>query len=74
MITSKLMAGGRTTIPPPVRAALRLQAGDELLYTIEPERVVLTRAGAARLCDPFPVFDEWNSEVDRCAYAHLSAR
>ena len=34
MITSKLTSKAQTTIPHPVRAALRLQRGDELLYEI----------------------------------------
>ena len=43
MITSRLTGKAQTTIPAPVRAALRLQAGDRLVYTFEGDRVVLTR-------------------------------
>ncbi|HZU90001.1 MAG TPA: type II toxin-antitoxin system PrlF family antitoxin [Stellaceae bacterium] len=34
IITSKLTSKAQTTIPAPVRAALRLKAGDEVVYTI----------------------------------------
>ena len=44
MITSKLTSKAQTTIPQPVRAALRLGPGDEIAYVIEAGRVVLTRA------------------------------
>ena len=71
MITSKLTSKAQTTIPAPVRAALRLKAGDELVYNIKGERVILTKAGRGPLDDPFAAFDEWDSEADRQAYADL---
>ena len=46
MITSKLTTKAQTTIPQPVRAALRLKEGDELAYEIEENRVILTKASA----------------------------
>ena len=45
MISSKLTTKAQTTIPQPVRAALRLQPGDELIYQIDEQRVILTKAG-----------------------------
>jgi len=39
MITSKLTTKAQTTIPQPVRVALRLEAGDELAYEIVDEHV-----------------------------------
>jgi antitoxin PrlF len=71
MITSKLTSKAQTTIPLPVRNALRLEAGDELVYSIEEDRVVLTRADSGQIDDPFTTFDEWSSEADRQAYADL---
>ena len=71
MLMSKLTAKAQTTIPRPVRLALRLRVGDELVYRIEGERVVLTRAAHAATDDPFRTFSEWNSEADRKAYARL---
>lgn len=72
MITSKLTSKAQTTIPQPVRSALKLREGDELVYEIEGERVVVTKAkygGVAE--DPFGAFNEWNSEADRKAYGKL---
>lgn len=71
MITSKLTSKAQTTIPQPVRAALRLKEGDEILYAIEGDRVILTRAGKEPAEDPFGTFSEWDSEADRRAYAGL---
>jgi antitoxin PrlF len=72
VITSKLTSKAQTTIPQPVRAALGLHAGDELAYSIEAGRVVLTRVRTqAPQDDPFPTFVEWNSAADRTAYDGL---
>jgi antitoxin PrlF len=71
MITSKITSKAQTTIPRPVREALRVRAGDELAYTIERGRVILTKAGRAPADDPFATFGEWDTENDRRAYADL---
>ncbi len=71
MVTSKLTSKAQTTIPQAVRAALGLSDGDELLYEIEGERVVLKKARRVPIDDPFATFDEWNSAADRDAYASL---
>lgn len=72
MITSKLTSKAQTTIPQPVRAALRLQEGDELLYEIDGERVVLSRVKRDGAGDePFRTFHEWESAAHRKAYAKL---
>jgi antitoxin PrlF len=68
MITSKLTSKAQTTIPQPVRAALHLKAGDNILYVLDGNRVVLTRATAE---DPFASFGEWNTDADRKAYGGL---
>jgi len=52
MITSKLTSKSQTTIPAPVRAALRLKAGDELVYTVEGDCVVLTKRDRGPVDDP----------------------
>lgn len=70
MITSKITSKAQTTIPQAVRAALRVKAGDEIAYTIEGDRVILTRA-AAPVDDSFASFAEWSSENDRRAYGEL---
>jgi len=71
MITSKITSKAQTTIPQPVREALRVREGDELAYTIERGRVILTKASRAPADDPFATFSEWDSENDRRAYADL---
>jgi antitoxin PrlF len=71
MIKSKLTAKAQTTIPQPVRAALHLDVGDEIVYQIEGGRVILTKAPAAPVDDPFATFREWDSEADRAGYAEL---
>lgn len=71
MITSKLTSKAQTTIPQPVRVALGVAEGDELAYQIDGDRVILTKAAAGFAEDPFALFDEWNSDADRRAYAKL---
>jgi antitoxin PrlF len=72
MIVSKLTTKAQTTIPQPVRAALRLQAGDELMYEINDQRVILTKAArGGKTDDPFRAFHEWSSEADAMAYGKL---
>jgi antitoxin PrlF len=71
MITSKLTTKAQTTIPQPVRTALRLESGDELAYEIEGDRVILTKVIERGIDDPFRAFAEWDSAADRKAYAKL---
>ncbi|HIJ63106.1 MAG TPA: transcriptional regulator [Rhodospirillaceae bacterium] len=71
MITSKLTSKAQTTIPQPVRAALHLVEGDEILYAIEGDRVVLSRVARDQSEDPFAAFSEWDSDADRRAYGGL---
>jgi antitoxin PrlF len=71
MIVSKLTSKAQTTIPQAVRSALHLKEGDEIAYSIEDGRVVLTKAAAPKGDDPFATFSEWDSDADRKAYADL---
>ncbi len=72
VITSKLTTKAQTTIPQPIRTALKLQPGDELAYEIRGQQVVLTKAqSVADRDDPFRTFSEWNSAADRKAYGDL---
>ena len=72
MITSKLTTKAQTTIPQPVRAALRLQPGDELIYEIDDQRVILTKSSrGGKTDDPFRIFSEWDSAADTKAYGNL---
>ena len=69
MVTSKLTSKAQTTIPQAVRAALGLNEGDELLYEIDGDRVVLKKARRPAADDPFATFHEWDGDADRKAYA-----
>ena len=72
MIKSKLTRKSQTTIPKPVRSALRLEAGDEIVYEIvDGGRAVLTKAPSDPVDDPFATFREWDGDADREAYAEL---
>lgn len=72
LIISKLTSKAQTTIPQPIRSALGLQPGDELLYEITDGQVILTKARTgATADDPFRSFEEWHSEADARAYAEL---
>ncbi len=72
MITSKLTTKAQTTIPQPVRAALQLQPGDELIYEIDEDRVILSKARrGGKTDDPFRTFSEWSSAADTKAYGKL---
>jgi antitoxin PrlF len=71
VITSKLTSKAQTTIPRPVRTAMHLKEGDEIVYVIEGDRVILTRAATEVTDDTCATFGEWNTEADRRAYADL---
>lgn len=71
MISSKVTSKSQTTIPQPVRMALRLNPGDEISYQIQGDKVILTKALAPIADDPFVTFSEWDSAADRKAYGKL---
>ena len=48
-----------------------LKEGDTIAYQIEGDRVVIRRAAAESLEDPFATFSEWNGEADQRAYGKL---
>jgi antitoxin PrlF len=71
MITSRLSNKAQTTIPRSVRTALRLREGDTIEYEIVGREVILRKAEASIVEDPFAGFDEWDSDADRRAYGDL---
>ena len=71
MITSKLTGRAQTTVPRAVRSALRLREGDEIVYTIDGSRVILSKASTPMVETPFTTFSEWASDEDRRAYGKL---
>lgn len=73
MISSNLSSKGQTTIPLAVRKALKAIPGDVLVYRIENDRVVVTKAPLSPAEDPFVHFGEWSTDADARAFAHLQA-
>jgi bifunctional DNA-binding transcriptional regulator/antitoxin component of YhaV-PrlF toxin-antitoxin module len=71
VITSKLTSTSKTTIPRVIRAALCLCEGDEISYTIEGNRAIMTKALSEAVDYPFSTFDEWVSDTDRESYSAL---
>lgn len=66
MILGRITAKVQTTIPRAVRLALGLGPGDAVVWEIEGDRVILSRARSAG--DPFvgnlDAFGEWASAAD----------
>ncbi|WP_448508184.1 transcriptional regulator [Immundisolibacter sp.] len=59
MISSKPTSKARATIPQSVGVAPHLESGDELVYEIADQRVILTKARTvAGADDPFRTFEE----------------
>lgn len=72
--TSKLTSKFQATIPAPIRKHLELQAGDNVAFDIEDERVVLRKAqplDLEYLSGVEETLSEWGSEEDEQAYANL---
>jgi antitoxin PrlF len=71
-VTSRLGTKSQTVVPKEVREALGVGPGDQVGYTIQNGRVILTAiTGPAAKDDPFACFDEWASEADMEGYASL---
>lgn len=72
MILGRITAKAQTTIPRAVRLALGLMPGDDVVWEIDGDSVVMTRARAAT--DPFvgnfDSFTEWASDADCRAFDH----
>jgi antitoxin PrlF len=70
MILGKITAKAQTTIPRAIRLALGLQPGDEVMWEIDGDQVIMTRAHPAT--DPFvgnlDSFTEWASDADCAAF------
>ena len=71
-VTSRLGVKSQTVVPKEVRAALGVGPGDQIGYTIQNGRVILSAIKRpAAQDDPFACFDEWASEADTEGYASL---
>jgi len=72
MIQSRISSKAQTTIPRAVRAALGIGPGDDLVWEIDGDSVIVTRAGAPDMfIGNFSTFTEWDTEADRKAFADL---
>jgi bifunctional DNA-binding transcriptional regulator/antitoxin component of YhaV-PrlF toxin-antitoxin module len=71
-VTSRLGVKSQTVVPKEVRAALGIGPGDQIGYSIQNGRVVLSAIKrSVAQDDPFACFDEWSSEADTEGYASL---
>lgn len=73
MIQSRITSKAQTSVPQAVRKALGLDAGDDLVWEIEGDRVVVRRVfNPSDLFDnPFATFTEWSDELDCEAFGDL---
>jgi antitoxin PrlF len=68
---SKVSVKSQTVIPREVRKRLALKPGDTLRYRVTDNGVLLDKAPANEVDDPFVAFSEWSSEADEKAYGDL---
>ncbi|HSI39339.1 MAG TPA: AbrB family transcriptional regulator [Xanthobacteraceae bacterium] len=71
IIFSRISVKSQTVIPRQVRDMLGLGTGDLLRYRITPQGVLIDKAPAADVDDPFATFSEWAGAADEEAYADL---
>lgn len=71
MIVGRITAKSQVTVPRAVRLALGLEAGDDLVWEIDGDRVIVAKAGIGddAVAD-FGSFTEWADELDS-AYDNL---
>ena len=71
-VTSRLGVKSQTVVPKEVREALGVGPGDQIGYSIQNGRVILTAIKRpVAQDDPFACFEEWASEADTEGYASL---
>jgi AbrB family looped-hinge helix DNA binding protein len=68
---SKVSVKSQTVIPRMVRERLDLKPGDTLRYRVTDDGVLLDKAPANEVDDPFAAFSEWSGEADEKAYGSL---
>lgn len=65
MIHSRVTSKAQVTVPREIRSVLGLEAGDELLWSVEKGRVLVSRVSrVSRSRDPFVNFTEWADDLD----------
>ncbi len=72
MILGKISAKAQTIIPRAVRLALGLVPGDDVVWEIEGDQVVMSRALRApdAFLGNFEAFSEWAGDADCKAFDH----
>lgn len=73
-LLSRLTSKGQATIPVEVRRALRLRAGDRVVFDLKNGKVTIRRADSldtAFLKLSEIAFEEWNSPEDEAAFRDL---
>lgn len=72
MILGKITAKAQTTIPRAVRLALGLEPGDEVVWEIDGDQAIVTRArrSSDAFVGNFEAFSEWASDADCLAFDH----
>jgi antitoxin PrlF len=68
---SKITSKSQTVIPREVRRQLGLKPGDIVGYAMTKDGVVLRKANAKTMDDPFAAFKEWSSADDEEAFKDL---
>jgi antitoxin PrlF len=68
---SKVSVKSQTVLPRLVRETLGIRPGDTLRYRLTDDGVLLDKAPAKEIDDPFATFSEWAGEADEKAYAEL---
>ena len=70
MIMGRITAKAQTTIPRAVRLALGLEPGDDVVWEIEGQTVVMKRArqDTEPFVNDFQTFTEWASDADCKAF------
>jgi antitoxin PrlF len=72
MIHSRITSKAQVTLPRAVRKALGLKSGDDIIWEIDGDRAVVTRAGEPDMfVGNFSTFTEWDTEADREAFRDL---
>jgi len=65
MILGKITAKSQVTVPKAIRLALGIEAGDDLVWEIDGDRVILTKArDSDGFGHDFTLFTEWADDLD----------
>ncbi len=68
---SRVSVKSQTVLPRAVREHLGVRPGDRLRYRMTDDAVLIDRAPASEVDDPFAMFSEWSGEADEKAYGDL---